>query len=83
MDERAQAEAQVLAQLFEHPGWEVLARQTKERVEAFQAGCPFNINTVEQLYFAKGTIAALNELLSKPSQLAAFLEAAVEPESDT
>jgi hypothetical protein len=83
MDQQTEAEAKVLVELFEHAGWGVLTRQLKARVEAFQSGCPFNINDEKQLYFMKGAIQSLNEIVMLPEAVIASLEQEPEPPSDT
>jgi hypothetical protein len=63
MDERERQELTEVEQLMEHPGWAVLMRQTQERIDSFQKGSPFNIADEKALYFAKGVVATLLELL--------------------
>lgn len=63
MDERLAAEMADIRAMFDHPGWLALKRQTQERVDAFQAGCPFNIENERQLYFMRGVMATLREVL--------------------
>lgn len=66
MDERQQFEAEMvdIRAMFEHPGWTALKRHTQLRLDSFRDGFPFNVGTVEQLYFVRGVMATLNELLS-------------------
>lgn len=71
MDE-TQAETDVLRDLVQHPGWQVLMRNTKERMEQFRAGFPFNVQDERQLYFARGLMAALGSILSLEDQLEAL-----------
>ena len=71
MDERMKAEVEILSELVEHPGWAVLARNTKERIEAFQSGAPFNIRDEADLNFHRGVIATLFDLLALPEKLEA------------
>lgn len=78
MDDQLRAENEALRDLFEHPGWEVLMRNTKAQIEQFREGFPFNVNTLEQLYFSRGLLAALNALLTLPEQLEAAGEAAAQ-----
>jgi len=65
MDEKMQLEAEMvdIKAMFEHPGWTALKRHTQVRMDAFREGFPFNVSTVEQLYFVRGVMATLNELL--------------------
>lgn len=86
MDEKTQAENEALRELFQHPGWAVLERNTRGQIEQFRSGFPFNVKTIEQLYFAQGLYAALSELLAMPQRLEE-LEVAVDqqdipPEDD-
>lgn len=81
MDER-ESELDALRDLFEHPGWKILIRNTNERIEAFRAGFPFNVQDEKQLYFAKGLMAALSSITSLEEQLAAETEAADAPPED-
>lgn len=71
MDHTAQlaAEREALLDMFQHPGWAALVRQTKERLEMFREGMPFNIATQEQLYFAKGMVSTLTELVNLQERL--------------
>jgi len=71
MDERMKAEVEILSELVEHPGWAVLARNTKERIDAFQSGAPFNIRDEADLNFHRGVIATLFDLLALPEKLEA------------
>jgi hypothetical protein len=71
MDERMKAEVEILSELVEHPGWAVLARNTQERIEAFQSGAPFNIRDEADLNFHRGVIATLFDLLALPEKLEA------------
>lgn len=70
MDERQQAEQRALAGLFEHEGWGVLMRNTQNQIDQFRTGFPFNINTLEQLYYSRGMMAALQTLLNLEQQFA-------------
>jgi hypothetical protein len=81
MDAKIKAENEALKQLFEHPGWQVLLRNTKAQLDAFRDGFPFNVNTIEQLYFCRGMTAALQSLLSLEDSFEAQEQAALE-ESD-
>jgi len=66
MDEKMQLEAEMvdIKAMFEHPGWTALKRHTQLRLDSFRDGFPFNVSTLEQLYFARGVIATLSELLA-------------------
>lgn len=70
MDER-ESELQALRDLFEHPGWKILVRNTKERMEQFRSGFPFNVQDERQLYFSKGLMAALQSIVDLEAQLEA------------
>ena len=74
MDEREKAEYDALVALVEHPGWAVLARNTKERIEAFQSGSPFNMKNEADLNFHRGVIATLYDLMALPDKLEALRE---------
>jgi hypothetical protein len=63
MEEREKQELEAIESLCEHPGWDVLMRETQERIDQFRAGAPFNIADEKALFFAKGAIATLTELL--------------------
>jgi hypothetical protein len=80
MDERQQAEERDLKALFEQPGWQVLLRNTKAQIDAFREGFPFNVTTLEQLYFSRGLIAALQSVMTLEQQFAAADEAKAEME---
>jgi hypothetical protein len=67
--EQAKAEHTAMLDMIQHPGWKALVRQTQERLDNFTAGSPFNINTIEQLYFAKGMTATLKELINLETML--------------
>ena len=75
-----EAELDALRDLFEHPGWKILMRNTQERIDAFRAGFPFNVQDENQLYFAKGMMAALGSIVSLEEQLEAEAAQADEPE---
>lgn len=79
MDEHVRAENEALKELFQTEGWRVLMRNTQSHVDAFRSGFPFNVNTLEQLYFTRGMVAALQTLLDMESQL----ERLEEPEDET
>lgn len=64
MDERLAAEMADMQAMFQHPGWIALKRNTQERIDAFRSGFPFNIEDERQLYFTRGVMAALLELLN-------------------
>lgn len=61
MTEKEQAE--LLLDMTAHPGWAVLCEITQGHVDGFKAGMPFNIKTLEELYFARGMLAALEDML--------------------
>lgn len=75
MDERVRAENEALKELFQTPGWQVLMRNTQSQLDNFRAGFPFNVNTVEQLYFTRGMMATLQELLNMEGRMEANEEA--------
>ena len=63
MDERLEAELADLRAMFDHPGWTALKRHTQERMDAFRSGFPFNVEDERQLYFTRGVMATLAEIL--------------------
>lgn len=64
MDERLKAEMEDIQAMFAHPGWIALKRQTQERIDNFRTGFPFNVENERQLYFSRGVIASLTELVN-------------------
>jgi hypothetical protein len=83
MDERQKAEDQALRSLFEHPGWPVLIRNTKAQLDAFREGFPFNVSTIEQLYYSRGMMAALQSVMTLEQQFAAKDEADAQQEYES
>jgi hypothetical protein len=77
MDEK-DSETDALRDLVQHPGWRVLMRNTKERMDQFRAGFPFNVQDEKQLYFARGLMAALSSITSLEDQLDALEDTADE-----
>lgn len=75
MDEHVKAENLALRELFQQDGWRVLMRNTQSQIDQFREGFPFNVNTVEQLYFSRGLLAALNVLVNLEAQMDAQDEA--------
>ena len=74
MDEHVRQENEALRAMFQMQGWEVLMRNTKANLEAFREGFPFNVSTVEQLYFVRGMCAALEALMTTEQRLDAAEE---------
>ena len=74
MDEKTQAENEALRELFQHPGWAVLMRNTKDQLERFREGFPFNVSTLEQLHFSRGMCGTLNAILGLQAQMEAAAE---------
>lgn len=71
MNEHIKQENDALREMFQTQGWQVLMRNTKAHLDAFREGFPFNVNTVEQLYFLRGMSAALQVLMTMEQQLEA------------
>lgn len=67
MDEKELAELNALLGMFEHPGWAVLDRMTRERITAFQAAAPLNIKDNDALNYWKGVVETLTFLLNLPA----------------
>ena len=70
MDEKDIAELNALLGMFEHPGWAVLERMTKDRIAAFQSAAPFNIKDADALNYFKGVMETLTFLLNLPAMAA-------------
>lgn len=68
MDER-ESELDALRDMFQHPGWRILVRNTQERIDQFRKGFPFNVKDEKQLYFAHGLMAALTSITTMEEQL--------------
>lgn len=75
MDERTKTENEALRAMFQTDGWAVLMRNTQANLDNFRTGFPFNVDTLEQLYFTRGTMATLNMLLNIEAQLESQTEA--------
>lgn len=69
MDEREKAELRAVSKLVEHEGWAVLMRQTQEKLDLFRSGLPLNIRNIEELFFAKGVVVTLTELLNTAARV--------------